>query len=193
MSKIKSAVELAMEKTGDIVIDKDVLRKDSLKKEGKILASRYLKKEMTDLKGTLKGAKPDDRPFLAEGITDIILANLRLPQKVGDLEFLPFLEQALLETGLEKRPVQEIFRQISIIFQQYLQSIEQMTGMLKKQYEPQLRAKEQKLMQQTGQVVKLEAERDPEFNRLLAERLGALDEQYRQVLTQAREEIKKAL
>lgn len=193
MSKIKSALELALEKTGELSINSETLRLNSLKKEGRVIASRYLRKELTDLKGALKEKNPSDRAALAEGITETLLANLILPRRESDLEILSPLEKALIETGLDKKMVQEVFRQLAQIFQQYLQTIDQMTAMLKKQYEPQLRAKEQKLRQQTGQDIRIEAERDPEFNRILADRLGALEDQYQQVLHQAREELKKSL
>lgn len=193
MSKIKSALELAMEKTEGVVIDPEAFRRDNLKKEGRILASRYINREREELKTDLLKIPESDRRLIAEGMSEALMANLQLPRSEKDLTNLPFLEKGLLDTGLEKKTVQEMFRQLSLVFQQYLKSADQLTVMLKQQYEPQLRAKEQKLQQQTGQSIRIEPEQDPEFNRILADHLADLEEQYRQVLVQAREQLRKAL
>ena len=81
MSKIKSALELALEKTADISIDREAIRRDARVQEGRVLAGRYLSEPQdVDLKKALSEADKKDREGIREGLAESLLANLTLPR-----------------------------------------------------------------------------------------------------------------
>ncbi len=193
MGKIKSALELAMEKTADLKSDKAALRKNEINREGKISLSRYLENsEKSDLPSRLKNLKGDEALWFKTGVMDTVLANLTLPRAKGDLEKLPRLQDALLLlTGKRNRGIKEIFTQLQLLLNQYLENMDQLEDSLAQQYEPRLRQKEMQLRQQTGQEIHLSPEQDPDFMKLLSEQISRMDDQYGEVLKQAKEQIRQ--
>jgi len=194
MGKIKSALELAMEKTADLKTDKKAVKKNMITREGKIAASSYLERPAgSDLKDKAKGYKDEEKEWFLAGATDTILANLTLPRLEADLEKLPPLKEALIILSGDKRRISGMFDQISQLFSQYLTNLDQLEEALKKQYEPQLRQKEMQLRQQTGQDYHLTPETDPDFMSLLSEQLSRMDQQYGEVLKQVRDELRHSV
>jgi hypothetical protein len=193
MTEIKSALELALEKTQDIESDKGTLLANERRTDGKRLASKYLKPgdEKTDIAGAFKQFKNDEGNFVREGFFETILANLNLPSNAEYKERLKYLESGIHLVTKEKRQVSYLFQQVDQFFEQYLQTKEQVNEQLKTQYEPQLKEKERLLAQQMGSQITLTPESDPEFMNLLAKNYARLDEQYNQALGQVKEELKR--
>ncbi len=192
MGKIKSALELAMEKTADLKVDKEAMKKASLTKEGKISASSYLEKPgESDISDRLKHYKGKEKEWFRNGALDTILANLTLPQVEADLAGLDKLKNAVAVITGNKKNTEDLFDQLSQLFEQYISNMDQLEEALKQQYMPQLRQKEMQLRQQTGQDVHLTPEQDPDFLKLLSEQFAKMEDQYSQVLKQAKEEIRK--
>ncbi|WP_367277248.1 DUF6657 family protein [Oceanispirochaeta sp.] len=86
-----------------------------------------------------------------------------------------------------------MFSQLQQLFSQYLSNLDQLEETMKKQFEPQLRQKELKMRQQTGRDIHLTPEQDPEFLQILSEQISRLDQQYNDVLKQAKEQIKQGI
>lgn len=193
MTEIKSALELALEKTQDIESDKGTLLANERRTDGKRLASKYLKPgdEKTDIADALKQFKNDEGNFVREGFFETILANLNLPSDAEYKERLKHLESGIHMVTKEKRQVSYLFQQVDQFLEQYLQTKEQVNEQLKTQYEPQLKEKERLLAQQMGAQITLTPESDPEFMNLLAKNYARLDEQYNQALGQVKEELKR--
>jgi len=64
---------------------------------------------------------------------------------------------------------------------------------MKQQFAPALQQKEAQLRKQYGPNFTLRPEQDPEFMKLLDKQLSQLDEQYTNILTQAKLQIKELL
>ena len=198
MSKIKSALELALEKTADVEVDKEAVRKDEFIRRGKSLAGKYLSgSESIDLAGELAALKDEEQAWVKEGMLDTLLANLTLPRYETDMARLPVIAEGLKSLGAHRgadaKNLEYMLGQYSELFKQYLGNLDQLEEQLKAQWEPRLRQKEQQLRQQTGRDVKLTPDQDPEFTKVLAEELSRMDAQYGEVLTQGRTEIRKLL
>ncbi len=192
MGKIKSALELAMEKTADLKSDKAALRRSEVTREGKVCLSRYLESpDKSDLASSLMALEGEELAWFKAGALDTVLANLSLPRVEADLERLGVLNGVLaVLAGEGAEAVHGIFDQLHQLLAQYLENLEQLDLSLRQQYEPQLRQKEMLLRQQTGQEFHLTPEQDPEFTKLLSEQLSRMDEQYSEVLKQAKEQIR---
>lgn len=198
MSKIKSALELALERTADVKVDKEAVKKDEFIRRGKSIAGKYLSgSNSTDLAGELASLKDEERAWVKDGMVDTLLANLTLPRYESDLARLPAIAEGLKSLGKSKgadaKNLDYLLNQYDELFKQYLGNLDQLEEQLRAQWEPRLRQKEQQLRQQTGRDVKLTPEQDPEFSKVLAEELSRMDAQYGDVLSQGRTEIRKLL
>ncbi len=193
MGKIKSALELALEKTADLKVDKSAVKKNSLTREGKVCASSFLDNpSKSDLADRLKHYKGEEREWFRSGAMDTILANLILPQIEADLQKLNNLAEGLIILTGEKKQTKEMFSQLRQLFEQYIANMDQLEEGLKQQYEPQLRQKEMQIRQQTGQDIHLTPDSDPDFIKLLSEQFGRMEQQYNEVLKQVKEEIRNS-
>ena len=191
MSEIKSALEIALERTAGIEGDKETLKANELKNEGKRLASRFLStgEEKVDVSGELKKRADSEGRSVREGFFQTMLANLSLPSEESYAEQIKKLEEGVHFVIKDKKNVSYLFQQIDQFFKQYLQTRDQVGEQLKQQYEPQLREKERQLAKQMGAQIHLTPESDPEFMNLLQKNLARLEEQYSQALTQVKDEL----
>ncbi len=196
MSKIKSALELALERTANVVIDKEAVHRDESIKKGKTIAGRYIADpSAVSLEKELDSLKDDEAKWAREGLLEALLANLTLPRYETDISKFPIISDAVKSIGPKKGPdaktLDYLMNQFSDLFKQYLDNLKQIEEHLRTQWEPRLRQKEQQLRQQTGRAVQLTPEQDPEFGKILSEEFSRLDEQYAEVLTQGKAEIRK--
>jgi len=87
MSRIKSAWEIALEKTEGLEVDEARLHTQGLVHEGKALAGKYINSiEMSpdELKTCLAKASAQDRDLVKKGLAEVVLSNITLP---SDLTF----------------------------------------------------------------------------------------------------------
>ncbi|ULQ60386.1 hypothetical protein K7I13_03500 [Brucepastera parasyntrophica] len=89
MGQVRSALEIALEKTADIQGDKTGAQSRELKVEGKKAATAYLEdRDPKKLASVLSGKKEADQQFIKEGALSIFLAAVRLPSAEDDLKKL---------------------------------------------------------------------------------------------------------
>ena len=189
MAEIKSALELALERTKEIKSDPESLLRHQAQDDGKRLYARLQEDPEFDLTGALKKVERDRRTWVREGLFSVARSNLTLPQSEADVEKLTTIERALAELIRDKKMLSELMKQVRQFFQQYLQDREQLTEELRRQYEPRMKQKEQQMAQQYGREVKLDPATDPEFSRVLQDHIGQLEGQYRGALQQVDEHL----
>ncbi|MGE4455022.1 MAG: DUF6657 family protein [Sphaerochaeta sp.] len=196
MAIIKSAWELALEKTENLQADPEKLKKDQLVKEGRQLAATFL----MDIDATAEGTKKQydsytgkQKDAVKEGMALTFLSNLSLPRNAAYKDsFSKVLELgSMLGNGNEE--LKELLGQIEGFFSQYLENQEDLVERMKQQFAPHLQQKQAQLQQQYGPNFTLRPEQDPEFMKLLDKQLGQLDEQYTNILNQVKDQIKQIL
>jgi hypothetical protein len=189
---IKSALEIALERTKEIKVDKESLAAHTVGEEGQRLAGRLLAGEIDAqaLASALKERKGKEADWLKEGCFSTLAANLNLPQTEEFKEKTERLEEGFIALTGEKRQVAHLFQQINEFFEQYLQNQEQIMEALENQFAPRLREREQEMARQLGSQVKLSPSQDPEFSKALKQHLGRLEAQYGDALKQAKEQLK---
>jgi trans-2-enoyl-CoA reductase len=191
MSEIKSAWEIALERTRDVKSDKQSIVAHETRQEGQRLASAFLQEEVADLAKELKKYSGDRAGWVREGVYNVAEANLVLPTEGSQAsQLLPKVEKLLHAVIKDKRHVSALVQQLQQFFQQYEADRENLRQQLTQQYEPRLRQKEQELAQQVGSQVKLDPMSDPEFAKALRQHMGRLEEQYQSVLTQAKSDLR---
>ncbi|MCG8452506.1 MAG: hypothetical protein MI717_04930 [Spirochaetales bacterium] len=197
MSKIKSALELALERTAAVKTDKNAVRKDQATKRGQAIAAKYFSNPAEKISFEEEILRNEEEgAWVKEGILSTVLANLTLPRYESDMAKVPPLSKALemlSTTAEQKESMSNLMMQVQDLFTQYLESLKQLDEGLRAQWEPRLRQKEAQLRQQTGQAVPLTADQDPEFTKVLSEELGRIDTQFGEVLTRGKEQIRQFL
>lgn len=193
MSKIKSALELAMEKTADLKIDKKKLKQNELKKEGQILASSIINGNEKDGESKLKAYSSEDLKSISEGFADVILSNIHLPLYINSENNLQLLKDSFALISTNEEVYSLIFEQLNQLFGKFKEDIQNLSDALKQQYMPVLQQKQQQRMEQTGQNVQIEPEQDPEFLDLLSKHRKELEMQYNTVITQAKAELSRII
>ena len=193
MGKIKSALELALEKTADLEIDREKLKQNELKKAGRILASSILNNSEKNGTSKLAEFSSEEFPLIKEGFGKALLSAIRLPLYINSENKLELLEKTFALISEKEEIYTLVFNQLNQLFEKFIEDIQNLSEGLKQQYKPILMQKQQQLMQQTGQNVQLEPEQDPEFMELLSKNRKALEEQYNTVIAQAKAELKKII
>lgn len=189
MAEIKSALELALERTKDIKSDPEGLRRHEAQETGKRLYAKFLEDPEFDLKKALKETPKEKQQWVREGLFSVIQNNLTLPKSEADLERLASVEHALSALLRDKSVLSELMGQVRQFFQRYLEDKKQLTENVRRQYEPRIKQKEQQLAQQYGRKVKLDPSTDPEYTRVLQDHIGQLDDQYRNALQQVHQHL----
>ncbi|SIQ79971.1 hypothetical protein SAMN05920897_11547 [Alkalispirochaeta americana] len=182
MAEIKSALEIALEKTRDIQGDPEAVRKHEARNEGRKMLATLRKDPDFQLKKALKAFPKNELVWVKEGLFEAVRSNLVLPQEERDLARLDELATVMKELSRDRSMVDAILQQVREFFSRYLQDRNQLIEGLTEQYGPRLKQREQQLSQQYGRPVRLEASQDPEFAKLLQDHLGNLQEQYQRAL-----------
>jgi ElaB/YqjD/DUF883 family membrane-anchored ribosome-binding protein len=196
MALIKSAWELALEKTENLQVDPEKIKRDLKVKEGRQLAAGFLMDIDVTKEDTLEKLQAfpqEDQQPVREGFALTLLANLTLPrtEKFQD-SFAKVAELAKI-VAPDNAEIQELMGQMENFFSQYFKNQEDMIDRMKQQFAPQLEQKEAKLRQQYGPNFTLRPEQDPEFMKLLDKNLSQLDAQYNNILKQAKDQMKEML
>ncbi|MDA3852254.1 MAG: hypothetical protein PF447_13440 [Spirochaetaceae bacterium] len=192
MSKIKSALELALEKTADLKVDPVKVKKQQCQKDTKRLMSQIMsaEKEAKDWETFWKSMDKQDQQWAKEAALELLSSNVTLPRFNDDLKRLTSIKDALdILFPKRKKDLEELFKQVSGVYQQYLDGREQMNKNLMDQVEQQLQRKEAMMEQQTGRRVKLSPQDDPELMKLVNQQLQSFDDQYKEMTNQIKEQI----
>ncbi len=195
MARIKSALELALERTEGVVGDKEKIEADTVIKEGKKIASSILSGslpgEAQGLRDALKGFSGKQLGWIKEGVFQTLLANLVLPIDDTYGPRLRVVEGTLPELVADKKKAGMLLQQLAKFFQQYLDNRKTIREQLEQQFAPRLRQREVQLSQQVGSKVRLNPLQDPEFAAALQKNYAALDERYQEALAGLKDELKK--
>ena len=197
MGEIKSALELALERTKDVKSDKSQITKQKAEEEGKKTAAGFLsdlpseKISSEKLKELLKIKKNEELEYFKKGFAALLLSNLKLPDEEINRELLTKLTEGFTVLSGKKKEIAYIFNQTEAFFNQYIQNKNDLTENLKNQFASKLQEKEAALKEQFGEDVKINPENDPEFQEYRHKTVAQLDEQYNQAFVQVREELLK--
>ncbi|MEE8440966.1 MAG: DUF6657 family protein [Spirochaetia bacterium] len=193
MSEIKSALELALERTADVKSDKSLIEAHETKQLGMKLAGKLLDDPGTNIKAEFNSLDEKKRTWAREGFVSVLISHLSLPTQEADLQRLRKVTKGLETVARDPSGVVTVMEQVEQLLQQYLDNKTQLVESLRQQFEPRLRQQEQEIAQQTGNRVKLDPASDPEFAKALSQNMQRLQSQYGQVVEQARDQLKNYL
>ncbi len=191
MAEIRSAFEIAMERTKDVESDKESLQIHELKQKGKALLSKFNEQSDFDLEKELKRFSDQEREHVRAGLFEVLTATITLPQDENALQRIKGLAPAFEAVIADKKRFRMIWEQVTQMLEQYIQDRQNLIEQLRQQFESRIRQREQQLSQQTGQQIRLDPSQDPEFSQALQQNMQHLQGQYTNAIDQAREELER--
>ena len=194
MSEIKSALEIALERTNNVQSDRTQIVKNDSIEEGRRAAFEFLEdaeKKFSFIEEKIKTSQKDRVDWVREGMLKVFLSNLKLPDNEAVTDIIYKLRDGITAATGRKKDVAYIFSQLETLFKQYIQNKKDVVENLKTNYSKKLREKEAAMSKQLGSPVHLEPERDPEYLDYLHKAVNQLDKQYQQIIIQIKEELLK--
>lgn len=189
MGEIKSAIEIALEKTMGIDVDEKSIKADEYTKKGKMIISGFLDETENSLDGCFKGLEKEQIEWVKDGMFQTLLANLFLPNDPSAIAGLKRVEAGFLKIISNSKKLKLLFSQLEGFFSEYIEEKKRVREHIENQYLPRLRQKEEALSKQLGAPVHLNINSDPEFAKILGQNLSQFDSQYKAVLEQVKGEL----
>jgi hypothetical protein len=189
MGRIKSALEIALEKTESVKSDKSGIEQFNAKQQGKKLANAFLAGEI-DLSKELDKTPKDQQLSLKQGIFDILITQITLPLTQEDEKRIANAGKGL-QLIIHNSRFNALYKQLTEILAQYLEESAQYEEAIRRQYAPKLRQKEEELSRRLGREVRIDPFQDPEFIAFYNQHINALKANYQADIDQVKEEVKR--
>lgn len=204
MAVIKSALELALERTKDLQIDEAVEKANKAKLEGRKAAGKFLEApDSVDFKAILNTIDAAQRQTFLSAVLEVLLAHIQLPSTGGiETEKLESLKNAILslcglsskfsserEAKMAQQQVRSLFQQIIQFLGQYSEEIQRVEQAIRNQWAPKFREKERQLAAQLGQSVRIDPMSDPEFADFYRKNIDAMHKNYARALEEAKAQL----
>ncbi|MDR1986344.1 MAG: hypothetical protein LBP88_05150 [Treponema sp.] len=189
MGRIKSALEIALERTESVKSDRAGIENFEARQQGKRLANEFLEDPTKSLEEALKKASKEARESLKQGIFDVLFAQINLPASRDDEKRLDLVGKGLQVIIGDSR-FSSLYKQFTQIISRYLNEAAQYEEAIKRQYAPKLRKKEEDFARRTGRQVQLDPFQDPEFIAFYHQHLNALKENYQAPVQQIQEQAR---
>lgn len=186
MALIKSALEIALEKTESVKGDKTVIEQYEARQKGKRLANEFLSGGKQSLDDEIKKCPKGEQASLRQGLFDVFISQLTLPVTEEDLARVEAAAGGL-QTILGDSRFNGVAKQLSQVLAQYMGESAQYEEAIKQQYAPKLRQKEEEIARRLGRRIELDPFQDPEFVAFYNQNMNQLKENYGAVIDQVKD------
>jgi tRNA nucleotidyltransferase (CCA-adding enzyme) len=196
MAVIKTALEIALEKTESVKSDKSSIDQFDAKQRGKKLANTFLAEGQESLFfDEIKKTPAGQKDSLKQGIFEVLVTKITLPDLKDEtsgakLEKLGKGIEAVINNKNSKE-FSAMFKQLTSLFSRYVQEAAQYEKMIQQQYAPKLRQKEEELSRRLGREIRIDPFQDPEFTAFYNQHMSSLKGNYEPVVEQARQETRR--
>jgi len=192
MGDIKSALEIAMEKVGELdeATDEERLRWKYIP-EGEKLAAKYLKHNC-NLLVELGKYEENITQYVMEGASDILIRSINLPKNTLAKSNNRRVMDGLKNLKSDKVGVENVFSKIRRIFNHYVEQGEQQRKQAYELLKTEFEAKFQQVIQQqmgSQAGIKIDVERHPQFREEWLKIQAQLDAQYLNHLNEYKQEL----
>lgn len=190
MGIIKTALEIALEKTEGVKSDKSSIDQFEAKQHGKRLANAFLAGEADGMVEELKKTPDAHRESVKQGIFDIMVSQITLPAGKDDEQRIEKAGKGLAAV-IDNKQFTVLYQHLLQIISRYLQEVSQYEKAIHQQYAPKLRHKEEELSRRLGRDIHIDPFQDPEFIAFYNQQMNSLKGNYEPVIEQAREETRR--
>ena len=188
MGRIKSALEIALERTESVKEDKTGIARFEVKQQGKRVANAFLAEPSKNLlEDELKKTPKDQQESLKQGIFEVLAHQITLPESLEDMPRIEAVGKGLRFLITDGR-FTAMYKQLIQVLSQYLSEVTQYDNAVRQQYAPKLRQKEEELSRRLGREVRIDPFQDPEFIAFYNKNLSAIKANYQTAADQVREE-----
>jgi hypothetical protein len=191
MSEIKSALEIALERTQNVEANKEALEASTFITEGKKAVSKFLSEEDVDLGKRLSGFDKKHVAHVREGALQALLANLKLPADEVSLLQSKKAGKGFYALVADAKHLGKLLNQMEQFLGEFLQERSRVVEAVEQRFQPILQQKEQAMAQQLGARVKIDPAMDPDFQKMLRNNLTILEDRYSEVLSRVKEELRR--
>ena len=192
MGEIKSAAEIAKEKIEKLgeATQEERLRWKYVP-EGEKLAARYVKEDY-NLVGEISNYEEKVRKYVFEGASDILMRNISLPKNDKIRKNNKKAIEGLKTIKNDKVAVENVFSKIRHVLDHYAQQGNEQKKQAYESLKAEFEAKiQQAIKQQTGvnAQMKIDVERQPQFQEEWQKIQVQLDSQYLKLLDEYKKEL----
>jgi len=202
MAMIKSALELALERTKDLQVDDAVLKGGEVKVGGRKAAGKFLEdSSQADLSTAIRAIAPEYKEIFRKAAFEVMTAQIQLPSAsflpdklvtigagLGVIAAAAPTKGLLGSQGADKKVV-ALVQQISAFLSKYLEDLKKVEQAIRTQWAPKLRDKERQVAARMGQDVRLDPMKDPEFAAFYKQNVENLRSSYSDALEKAKEDL----
>ena len=192
MGEIKSASEIAREKVEKLgVVTEEERLKWKYVPEGEKLAARYIKEDC-NLVTELNSYDEKARKYIIDGINGILIRHIDLPRNDAARRTNKKAMEGLKAVKNDKAAVENVFSKMRHVLEHYVEQGEEQRKQtyesLKVEFEARI---QQALKQQTGvdTQMKIDVERQPQFQEEWMKLQAQLDSQYTKLLDEYKQEL----
>jgi hypothetical protein len=192
MADIKSAYEIAMEKINKI---ESATPEERLKwkyiPKGEELAGKYIKDDI-NLTAELAKYGEQERKFVAQGISSILIRSIDLPKNDAVKKNNKRVMDGLAAVKKDKKALENVFSKIRYIFNHYAEQGEAQKKAAYEQVKEEFAMKLQQALAQQGSAARInniDIERQPQFQEEWRKMLIRLDAQYLQHINEYKHEL----
>jgi len=186
---IKSALEIALEKSKNIKISEKELERENFREIGKKIAGQYLTQKNYDLVSILKSYKGDSKKYILESIESVFLSNIVLPKNNEAKKDIRKVLEGIVSIKEDKQIVSYICGEIEQFLESYIKTVEEYYKQLKKEFQRQFETARKEMENQFGIKVKIDVENNPEFQKKFREIVSQIDSEYRNVLDEYKQRL----
>ena len=193
MDDIKSAREIAMEKVGKLG---EATEEERLKwkyvPQGQQLAAKYLKENL-NLVPELSQYQESVKKYIIEGAAEVLIRNISLPKNDVVKKSNRKAMDGLKVLKSDKVSVENVYSQIRYLFNHYAEQGEQQRKQAYQSLKTEFEAKiQQAIQQQMGGSpigMRIDVERQPQFQQEWLKVQSQLDSQYLTLLSEYKREL----
>ena len=204
MAVIKSALELALERTKNLQVDESVQKANAAKLEGRKAAGAFMADPgAVDFKAAISAIDAAHRQTFLTAAFDVFTALIQLPSttstETSELEKAGAGVSALCglsskfaserEAKLVQQQIRSLFQQIIQFLGQYGEEVKRVDQAIRNQWAPKLREKERQIAAQLGQNVRLDPMSDPEFVDVYKNHIDEMTKTYTSALEGAKTQL----
>ena len=195
MGELKSAFEIAMEKTRAMgKASPEELKQQEFVPQGERLAARYLRDEI-NLTAELAKYDAQSRKYVTIGVLGVLLRNIDLPKNDVARAASKKAMEGLKALKSDKGGVENVYSKLRRLFKHYEQEGEQQKQQAYEAFKADFERRVRQQAQQQGKPlppnVDLQVELQPQFQEQWRMTLAKFQEQYYRMLEEYKRELEK--
>ncbi|MGQ9755858.1 MAG: DUF6657 family protein [Desulfotomaculales bacterium] len=190
-NRIKTALERALEKVGNLQVSESELLRMDLVPRGQAIAARFLQDKQLNLEEELGNFQGTARSLVTEGIQETLLHNIHPPANENAMDTNRRAMEGLLVIKEDKKTLLAIFSELEYLFQYYTEALKHTYANLKEAFSQRTDAAKQLLEEQMGIRVRVDVEKHPAFQDEWLRTLNELNRRYEAILDEHRERIRR--